>query len=373
VQRGIAAAIKESMESTLVTAFKGAFIMHVKRRHLDEEIPFPRKKLRNSLTHYSLGRVSKQLVLLKSYTVHPKPQTLNPQPSTRNPTPYTLSCIPHTLYLKVRALPPRDLLRSKTKQGVCAVVGNGGSLGVYELGSEIDQADLVIRLNAGPTRGFERHVGSRTDLRLVNRLHMGFRETSTETVLQHVTTPDTLKKFVDFRIKNLSAPNLILDPDFHEYAINHTDKGVLSNGFYGLLLAHELCHTVRVYGFLRQWKGQVHYHYYNDEEPDGGQTFRDDREGDRLEQYLRDHGDRVRQREPCMDMVSRTCIVGGARGGGGGGGGGGGDAGGCGGSGVVCPSGATCACGVWHPVPLPGFCYMQVCVVVGFRGLGSRA
>jgi hypothetical protein len=42
------------------------------------------------------------------------------------------------------------------------------------------------------------------------RYIMGFRETPTETVLQHVTTPDTLKKFVDFRLKNLSAPNLIL-------------------------------------------------------------------------------------------------------------------------------------------------------------------
>lgn len=97
------------------------------------EIPFPRKKLRNTLTHYSLGRVTKQLL---------------------------------------RALPVRDTLRDKEKCAACAVVGNGGSLGVYELGAEIDQANLVIRLNAGPTRGFERHVGSRTDLRLVNRLHM---------------------------------------------------------------------------------------------------------------------------------------------------------------------------------------------------------
>jgi hypothetical protein len=45
-----------------------------------------------------------------------------------------------------------------------------------------------------------------------------------ETVLQHVTTPDTLKKFVEFRLKNLSAPFHILDPDFHELAINFTDK-----------------------------------------------------------------------------------------------------------------------------------------------------
>ena len=49
----------------------------------------------------------------------------------------------------------------------CAVVGNGGSLLLYELGSTIDMHDVVIRLNAGPTNGFETHVGSKTTLRWV--------------------------------------------------------------------------------------------------------------------------------------------------------------------------------------------------------------
>ncbi|KAK3274339.1 hypothetical protein CYMTET_17475 [Cymbomonas tetramitiformis] len=41
----------------------------------------------------------------------------------------------------------------------CAVVGNGGSLRLYEQGGYINKHDCVIRFNRGPTAGFERHVG----------------------------------------------------------------------------------------------------------------------------------------------------------------------------------------------------------------------
>jgi len=63
-----------------------------------------------------------------------------------------------------------------------------------------------------------------------------------------------------------------LDPEFHEYAMGYMDKGVLSNGFYGVLLASALCHKVTVYGFLHQWKGSAKYHYYDDVQPDGQQV-----------------------------------------------------------------------------------------------------
>jgi hypothetical protein len=36
----------------------------------------------------------------------------------------------------------------------------------------------------------------------------------------------------------------MLDPEFHEYAMSFMDKGVHSNGFYGVLMATELCHQV---------------------------------------------------------------------------------------------------------------------------------
>lgn len=50
----------------------------------------------------------------------------------------------------------------------CAVVGSSPSLANVELGAEIDSYDAIMRFNLAPTEGFERQVGSRTDVLLVN-------------------------------------------------------------------------------------------------------------------------------------------------------------------------------------------------------------
>ncbi|XP_062380901.1 lactosylceramide alpha-2,3-sialyltransferase isoform X2 [Sardina pilchardus] len=48
----------------------------------------------------------------------------------------------------------------------CVVVGNGGILRGLELGTLIDQFDMVIRLNSGPVRRFSKDVGNRTTIRM---------------------------------------------------------------------------------------------------------------------------------------------------------------------------------------------------------------
>lgn len=64
--------------------------------------------------------------------------------------------------------------------GSCAVVAPGESLLTYENGAEIDAHDLVIRVGGGgaddahqPTAGFQRHVGSRTDVYVANDAREG--------------------------------------------------------------------------------------------------------------------------------------------------------------------------------------------------------
>ncbi|XP_054453658.1 lactosylceramide alpha-2,3-sialyltransferase [Anoplopoma fimbria] len=48
----------------------------------------------------------------------------------------------------------------------CVVMGNGGILRGLELGSLIDQFDMIIRLNSGPLGEFSVDVGNRTSIRM---------------------------------------------------------------------------------------------------------------------------------------------------------------------------------------------------------------
>lgn len=52
----------------------------------------------------------------------------------------------------------------------CAVVGNSGHLLRSAYGDAIDAHDVVMRMNQAPTKGYEKHVGSKTTHRLLNRL-----------------------------------------------------------------------------------------------------------------------------------------------------------------------------------------------------------
>ena len=49
-----------------------------------------------------------------------------------------------------------------------AIVGSSGKLSSSNYGQEIDKFDDVVRFNRAPTSGFEKDVGSKTTLRVVN-------------------------------------------------------------------------------------------------------------------------------------------------------------------------------------------------------------
>jgi len=48
------------------------------------------------------------------------------------------------------------------------VVGNGGSLLGRDMGDAIDSYDQVVRFNRCPTKGFEKHVGTKTDVWVIS-------------------------------------------------------------------------------------------------------------------------------------------------------------------------------------------------------------
>ena len=55
----------------------------------------------------------------------------------------------------------------------CVVIGNGGSVLDKELGQKIDEHDIIVRTNLGMSEGFEKHVGSRTDIRFMSAKSFG--------------------------------------------------------------------------------------------------------------------------------------------------------------------------------------------------------
>ena len=179
-------------------------------------------------------------------------------------------------------LPDTDPLAFR-RYNTCAVVGSGGimvhkSVAADALGEAIDKHDAVFRFNLAPTKGFEKSVGSKTTIRLINRKHFGFREFENETSLQHTTTPDVMKQFWDYKSLHPDLPTYPIDGSFYKYVMS--DKDVAnsrpSNGYLGLNLALMICDKINVYGFARNWKQRnMRYHYFNREEPNESQMLRD--------------------------------------------------------------------------------------------------
>lgn len=155
-----------------------------------------------------------------------------------------------------------------------AVVGSSSKLLEKEYGKEIDDHDYIIRFNGARFLGFEKHVGSRTDIRF-NGTIRSFKEND-EIRIQRYNN----KKYMDrsfLRHKNKdpkSGPkedyyerwvknNYATSCQFNEY-VKSLNKGS-SMGFVGVIVALCLAEKVHLYGF---WNPRTdknkRYHYFED-------------------------------------------------------------------------------------------------------------
>ncbi|XP_055977312.1 beta-galactoside alpha-2,6-sialyltransferase 1 [Sorex fumeus] len=187
---------------------------------------------------------------------------------------------------------PKENIKTKTGPwGRCAVVSSAGSLKSSQLGQEIDDHDAVLRFNAAPTANFQRDVGSKTTIRLMNSqlvtTERRFLKDSlyNEGILvvwdpsvYHSDIPKWYKNpdygffenYKSYRKMHPDQPFYILKPQMpwelwdilQEMAPEEIQPNPPSSGMLGIILMMTLCDQVDIYEFLpSKRKTDVCYYY----------------------------------------------------------------------------------------------------------------
>ncbi|KAK7139449.1 hypothetical protein R3I93_016555 [Phoxinus phoxinus] len=161
----------------------------------------------------------------------------------------------------------------------CAVVGNSGNLLRSHYGQLIDSHDFVIRINKGPTKGFEKDVGSKTTHRILYPESAVDVDNSTHLVLLPFKIEDMRWLISVFTTRHITStyirvrPTVNADRDkvmiIHPAFIKYVYESWLqkhgkypSTGFITLILALHICDEVNVFGFGAKSDG--HWHHYFD-------------------------------------------------------------------------------------------------------------
>ena len=166
--------------------------------------------------------------------------------------------------------------------GTCAVVGNAPSLLKFSFGEEIDAHDAVFRINLAPTKSYEKHVGSRTTVRVLNSqvtrssrdsatlLNIDEKSNPSLFVVRHLfgfetainacaTIEKVLRECSSFDLamkkRNMTGNVYINHPIFVELGLMEISRLVLnkptklsfSSGTLTALVAMELCKKVTLY------------------------------------------------------------------------------------------------------------------------------
>ncbi|KAM7407206.1 hypothetical protein PAMA_003100 [Pampus argenteus] len=195
---------------------------------------------------------------------------------------------------------PLDQLYRQQDQSsfkTCAVVTSAGAILRSGLGKEIDTHDAVLRFNAAPTEGYERDVGNKTTIRIINSqiLANHRHRFNTSSIYKNVTlvawdpapytvnlhkwyaSPDynLFGPYVEHRRRHPGQPFYILHPSYvwrlWDVIQGNTQENIQPNppssGFIGILLMMALCEQVHVYEYIPSMRQTdlCHYHerYYD--------------------------------------------------------------------------------------------------------------
>lgn len=141
-----------------------------------------------------------------------------------------------------------------------AIVGSSGNLLDHLYGEDIDNHDIIIRFNQARVEGYKKHVGSRTDIRIMNthtftgttgsdRFPKNDPEFSTKLKNQLIL----VNKIIEKDLVKQRAPDCkvgFIADKFWKYCEqlleNQKEPSV---GFLGVLLAAQSTTNIDVYGF----------------------------------------------------------------------------------------------------------------------------
>ncbi|XP_019750098.1 beta-galactoside alpha-2,6-sialyltransferase 2 [Hippocampus comes] len=187
---------------------------------------------------------------------------------------------------------PLEQLQGGSSFKTCAVVASAGAILRSRLGKEIDAHDAVLRFNAAPTEGYEKDVGSKTTIRIINSMVMASpkRHFQTSSLYKNVTlvawdpAPYTLnlhkwytspdydlfRPYVEHRKLHPDQPFYILHPRYiwglWDVIQGNTQVNIQPNppssGFTGILLMMALCEQVHVYEYIPSMRKTDLCHYY---------------------------------------------------------------------------------------------------------------